>query len=79
MTSLTAADGGHNTQRQKTADLGFTHLNEAQKRAVIFDPEAALMVIAGPGSGKTLTIVERVRYLVSSPNQGINPSWFWHY
>jgi DNA helicase II / ATP-dependent DNA helicase PcrA len=44
----------------------LSHLNDNQKRAVTHDPaDGALLVIAGPGSGKTRVIVDRVKYLVS--------------
>lgn len=47
----------------------FDGLNEAQRRAVIArDP--AVLVVAGPGTGKTLTIVRRIGYLVY---QGVPP------
>ena len=51
----------------------LSHLNDDQRRAVTHDPaNGALLVVAGPGSGKTRVIVERVRYLVS--NYDIKPS-----
>src|SRR5688572_15939682 len=50
----------------------LSHLNSDQKRAVTFAPELALMIVAGPGSGKTRTIVERVKYLTG--HYGIKPS-----
>ncbi len=47
-------------------------LNEDQRKAIMHSPEDALLVVAGPGSGKTRVIVERVKYLVN--NYGIVPS-----
>ncbi|HAK89776.1 MAG TPA: hypothetical protein DHV16_01880 [Nitrospiraceae bacterium] len=47
----------------------FDGLNESQKLAVTAD-EDNLLVVAGPGTGKTLTIVRRIAYLV---NQGVSP------
>jgi len=45
-------------------------LNSNQKKAVL-KTEGPLLIIAGPGSGKTKTLVERVVYLVS---KGIDPT-----
>ena len=44
-------------------------LNESQKRAVTA-PGRHLLVVAGPGTGKTLTIVRRIAYLLE---QGASP------
>ena len=38
-------------------------VNQAQKRAVLHR-EGPCLVLAGPGSGKTLTIVNRIRHLI---------------
>lgn len=38
-------------------------MNEAQKQAVIHK-DGPMMVLAGPGSGKTLTIIQRIRWLI---------------
>jgi len=46
--------------------------NESQLAAVTHDAEHPLLVVAGPGSGKTRVIVERVKHLVT--NLGISPS-----
>jgi len=45
------------------------NLNEAQKR-VVTTLGVPLLVVAGPGTGKTLTIVHRIAYLV---RQGVRP------
>lgn len=45
-------------------------LDESQKRAVIID-EINTLIIAGAGSGKTLTIVGKINYLID--NKKINP------
>lgn len=45
-------------------------MNQAQKRAVAHK-EGPCMVLAGPGSGKTLTIVSRMEYLIK--HQGVKP------
>ncbi|MHC5930716.1 UvrD-helicase domain-containing protein [Nostoc sp.] len=47
------------------------NLNPTQKRIVTDDQSRALLVLAGPGSGKTHTIVSRVAYLVSA--RGVPP------
>lgn len=53
------------SQKQQPLHL-LGHLNENQRNAVTHDPAAgALLVVAGPGSGKTRVIVERVKYLIS--------------
>lgn len=41
----------------------MTNLNENQKKA-IETTEGPLLIIAGPGSGKTFTLVERILYLI---------------
>ena len=50
---------------------GLDCLNEDQKAAVVNDLNSNLMIIAPPGSGKTLTLVYRISYLIQ---QGIDPS-----
>ncbi|MDR1546678.1 MAG: ATP-dependent helicase [Deltaproteobacteria bacterium] len=45
-------------------------LNEAQRRAVTFG-DGPLLIVAGAGSGKTLTLVHRVAWLVA---QGFDPA-----
>jgi len=52
-----------------TADHILDGLNEAQKRTVT-TTEGPLLVVAGPGTGKTLTIVRRIAHLVQ---QGVRP------
>ncbi|MCL4457320.1 MAG: UvrD-helicase domain-containing protein [Nitrospirae bacterium] len=44
-------------------------LNESQKQAVTAT-DGHLLIVAGPGTGKTLTIVRRIAHLV---NQGVSP------
>ena len=52
-----------NTQMQKASHPMELQLNEKQKEAVeALDP--AVAVIAGPGTGKTGTLVSRIRYLI---------------
>ncbi|MBQ7955301.1 MAG: ATP-dependent helicase [Lachnospiraceae bacterium] len=50
--------------------LDLSVLNEAQKRAVMH-PGGPAMVLAGPGSGKTFLIVNRIRYLIE--HQKVSP------
>ncbi len=47
----------------------FDGLNEAQKRAVAAT-NGPLLIVAGPGTGKTLTIVRRIAHLI---HQGARP------
>ena len=44
-------------------------LNESQKQAVEHN-DSPLLIVAGPGSGKTRVIIERISHLV---NSGIKP------
>jgi DNA helicase-2/ATP-dependent DNA helicase PcrA len=46
------------------------NLTDAQQRAVLAT-EGPLLIIAGPGSGKTHTLVERVAHLII--DQGVPP------
>jgi len=50
-------------------DLDRLDLDD-QKKTAITATEGPLLIIAGPGSGKTKTLVERVVYLIS---KGVNP------
>ena len=45
------------------AQLDLSHLNTAQRKAVVH-PGGALLIVAGPGSGKTRVITQRIAWLV---------------
>lgn len=49
-------------------------LNQDQKGAVEYFSRKPLLIQAGPGSGKTRVIIERVKYLIQEKN--INPETF---
>lgn len=63
------ADGGK--PEQILADSGREVLNEAQEQAVTA-VERAIAVVAGPGTGKTKTLVSRLAYLLE--NRRVKPS-----
>ncbi|POS86244.1 hypothetical protein EPUL_001152 [Erysiphe pulchra] len=44
----------------------LSSLNKSQKAAVISDPSGQLSILAGPGSGKTHTLVARIAWLLSN-------------
>lgn len=54
---------------QLTESLILNDLNDSQKKSVM-TTEGPVLIIAGPGTGKTLTIVRRIAYLI---HKGINP------
>ena len=51
--------------------MTLDHLNEQQRAAVTAGPEGPILVNAGPGSGKTKVLTERVAWLVQE--QGVAP------
>jgi DNA helicase-2/ATP-dependent DNA helicase PcrA len=48
---------------QKSSSHIFNYLNESQKNAVM-TTEGPVLIVAGPGTGKTLTIAHRIAYLI---------------
>ena len=51
--------------------MDLSSLNSGQRQAVL-TTEGPLLIIAGPGSGKTHTLVERILYLISE--KGVEPA-----
>ena len=49
----------------------FGQANNAQKDAVL-QTDGPVLIIAGPGTGKTYTLVKRISYLVKV--KGVNPN-----
>ena len=45
----------------------YGNLNDRQKQAVLIT-DGPLLIIAGPGTGKTFTLVKRVAYLIKEKN-----------
>ncbi|MBS6728008.1 MAG: ATP-dependent helicase [Lachnospiraceae bacterium oral taxon 082] len=52
--------------------MELTNYSSNQKKAIEHG-EGPLMVLAGPGSGKTFVITHRIKYLIEGP--GINPAY----
>ncbi len=56
--------------QEKTKGAAFANLNGEQQRAVTY-PAAPLLIVAGPGTGKTLTLTHRIAHLINQ--EGIAP------
>ena len=57
--------------KRKINQLEIGALNAMQLEAAASPPSGPVLVVAGPGTGKTRVIVERIKHLV---NEGIEPS-----
>lgn len=55
-----------NRQPQQSATLG-SNANPQQQQAIL-TTDGPVLIIAGPGSGKTYTLVERIVYLITQKN-----------
>lgn len=51
--------------------------NEAQLAAIRHE-DGPLLIIAGPGSGKTFTLVERIVYLIAHKGESF-PPWLYNH
>ncbi|MBF6650214.1 ATP-dependent DNA helicase [Methylobacter sp. BlB1] len=56
---------------KNTEDLGYATKANSKQQEAIFSTDGPLLIIAGPGSGKTFTLVERIVYLIKS--KGVTP------
>ncbi|ESL06261.1 ATP-dependent DNA helicase [Trypanosoma rangeli SC58] len=55
-----------NVQRAAEREQLVSALDESQRMAVCGDPSVPLLIIAGAGSGKTLTMASRIAYIIHS-------------
>ena len=51
----------------RSCKFDFGNVNESQRKAII-NTEGPVLMIAGPGTGKTFTLVKRIAYLVVEKN-----------
>ena len=65
-----ASKKGKLKQSQPTATDLFRQLNDQQRRAVEY-PDGSLLIVAGPGTGKTRTLTMRIAHLVM--RKGVSP------
>ncbi|MFZ5571883.1 MAG: UvrD-helicase domain-containing protein [Thermodesulfobacteriota bacterium] len=61
------SDGDKPSFRDGTGIAAFGKLNIDQQRAVKH-PDTPLLIVAGPGTGKTLTLTHRIAYLITRKN-----------
>ena len=59
---LNSKKGQSKPSQPSPADL-FSQLNDQQRRAVEY-PHGSLLIVAGPGTGKTLTLTTRIAHLI---------------
>mgnify|MGYP001210008527 CR=1 FL=1 len=69
--SLFDYESGIHSKKILDSEFG-TELNEGQRLGVQADPDKAVLIHAGPGTGKTRMIVERVKHLILE--KGVDPS-----
>lgn len=53
-----------NRLKDKIIEKTFSNMNENQKKAVVKELDRPVLVIAGPGTGKTTTIVNKINFLI---------------
>ncbi len=69
LAAITTSEGGFRSPPR--IDALLRELSPAQKAVVKDDQSRALLVLAGPGSGKTHTIIRRIAYLILA--RGVPP------
>ncbi|MCK5417425.1 MAG: UvrD-helicase domain-containing protein, partial [Desulfobacterales bacterium] len=65
-----ASKKGKLKQSQPTPTDLFSQLNDRQRRAVEY-PDGSLLIVAGPGTGKTRTLTMRIAHLIM--RKGVSP------